>query len=130
MKKHKTRIITFRVPKEIAKIRQEKLKKIAKKKGKDREVSEKSLALCHWSIFVTNCDEKLLSGKMIRSVYRIRWTIELIFKTWKSILKIDECNAIANVNRFKCELYGKFILAVLITNIYVKRQLFFPLNDN
>jgi len=117
-KKHKTRIITFRVPEEIAKIRQEKLKKIAKKKGKDREVSEKSLALCHWSIFVTNCNEKLLSGKMIRSVYRIRWTIELIFKTWKSILKIDECNAIANVNRFKCELYGKLILAVLVTNIY------------
>jgi hypothetical protein len=118
-KKHKTRIITFRVPEELAKKRQEKLKKIAaKKKGKGHKVSEKSLALCHWSIFVTNCDEKLLSGEMIRSVYRIRWTIELIFKTWKSILKIDECNAITNVDRFKCELYGKLILAVLITNIY------------
>lgn len=119
-KKHKTRIIAFRVPEKIAEMRKEKLKKIAKKKGKSREykVSEKSLALCHWSIFITNCNEKLLSGKMIRSVYRIRWTIELIFKTWKSILKIDECNAITNVDRLKCEIYGKLILAVLITNIY------------
>ena len=119
-KKHKTRIVAFRVPEKVANIRREKLKQKAMKNSKKYayKVTEKSLALCDWSIFITNCDENLMTGKMIRSVYRIRWTIELIFKSWKSILKIDECNAKTNVNRLICEIYGKLILAVLIFDIY------------
>ena len=115
-KKHKTRIIAFRVPEEIANRRRQKLKIKSKKNG--FKVSKRSFALCDWTILITNCDENLMTGKMIRSVYRIRWTIELIFKSWKSILKIDECNVKTNVNRLLCELYGKLILATFIHNVY------------
>lgn len=115
-KNHKTRIVAFRVPEEKANSRRANLKKNAKKKR--YEASQKSLDLCDWAILMTNCDKDIIPGEMLRSVYRIRWTIELVFKNWKSILKIDTCNVIKNKNRLLCEIYGKLILATIIHNVY------------
>jgi len=115
-KEQKNRIVAFRVPEEIANLRRAKLIKNSKKKG--RTPSKKSLNMCDWSIFITNCEENKIPGKMIRSFYRIRWTIELIFKNWKSIVKIHKCNVRTNKNRFLCELYAKLIFAVIIHRSY------------
>lgn len=115
-KDQKKRLVAFRAPEEVANRRRANLRKNAKKKG--RTPSEKSLNMCDWSIFITNCNENILPGEMIRSLYRIRWSIELVFKNWKSILKIQNCNAKSNKNRLLCELYGKLILAVIVHNSY------------
>jgi len=115
-KKQKNRIVAFRVPEEVANLRRANLKKNAKKKG--RNPRKKSLNMCDWSIFITNCNETLVPGEMIRSLYRLRWTIELIFKNWKSILRIQKCNVRKNEHRLLCELYAKLIFAVIIHNSY------------
>ena len=123
----KLRVVAYRVPEEIANKRRANLKKKAgKKSGKKKAHTpkKKNLYLCDWSIFVTNTNEKQISSEMIRSVYRIRWSIELIFKNWKSILKIHKSNVIKNENRLKVELYGKLIFAALTHKVY---QLMAPL---
>lgn len=106
------RLIAFRVPEEVANLRRKRLKDQAKKKGK--VPSQKSLALCDWSIFVTNASAQLLPGEMARSLYRVRWCVELIFKSWRSILRMHLSNVRKNHYRLKCELYAKLILATIV----------------
>jgi len=115
-KKLKIRLIGFRVPEEVANMRRKRLKEQARKKG--YTTSKKSLKLSDWSLFVTNASEKLVPGEMIRSIYRVRWCVELLFKSWKSILRVHQSNVRKNHNRFKCELYAKLILAVIIHTMH------------
>ena len=112
----KIRLVVFRVPEEVANMRRKKLKEQARKKG--RIVSKKSLQLCDWSVFVTNASEEIVPGEMIRSIYRVRWCVELIFKSWKSILRMHQSNVRKNHYRLKCELYAKLILAVITHTLH------------
>jgi hypothetical protein len=106
------RLIAFRAPEEVANLRRKKLKDQAKKKG--RTPNQRCLDLCDWSIFVTNASAQVLPGQMARSLYRVRWCIELIFKSWQSILRMHLSNVRKNHYRFKCELYAKLILATIV----------------
>jgi Transposase DDE domain len=106
------RLIAFRAPEEVANMRRKRLKDKAKRKG--RTPSQKSLDLCDWSIFATNASAQLLPGEMVRSLYRVRWCVELIFKSWRSILRIHLSNVRKNHYRLKCELYAKLILAMIV----------------
>lgn len=112
----KIRLVGFRAPEEVANMRRKKLKEQAKKKG--RTVSKKSLKLCDWSLFVTNASEEIVPGKMIRSLYRVRWCVELLFKSWKSILRVHQSNVRKNHYRLKCELHAKLILAVITHTVH------------
>lgn len=112
----KMRLIAFRAPEETANMRRKRLYDQAKKNGSTP--SKKNLELCDWSIFGTNATKELLPGEMIRSIYRIRWCIELIFKSWKSILRIHQSNVHKNHHRLKCELYAKFILIVIVHTVH------------
>ena len=69
---------------------------------------------------MTNTTEKQIPYKMVQNIYRIRWSIELVFKTWKSILKIHKSNVKVNQYRVKVELYAKLILAVITHKVYQK----------
>jgi hypothetical protein len=42
------------------------------------------LALCDWTILVTNVPGELLTPEEAVVLYRARWQIELLFKRWKS----------------------------------------------
>ena len=59
---------------------------------------------------------------MIRTIYRVRWSVELIFKSWKSILRMHKCNVKKNADRLKCELYAKLIFAVIVHTIHSNLQ--------
>jgi hypothetical protein len=117
----KVRFVAFRVPEKIAQVRRGRLIAQAKKKGR-KPPTYKSLLLCSWSIFLTNASEELIPGEMIRSIYRIRWCVELIFKSWKSILRMHLSNVRKNHHRLKCELYAKLIFAVIVNSIYQHLQ--------
>ena len=76
------RLVALRVPEEVAARRRGRLRDDARRKG--RTPSEKSLAWCAWTIYVTNVEPDRLSWKEIIVLYRARWQIELLFKLWKS----------------------------------------------
>lgn len=109
------RLIGFRATKKIADARRRKLLKEAKKKG--RTPSQNHLALCDWTLFVTNAPTEMLPVSIVFSLYRLRWQIELIFKQLKSVLRIHSSNT-AKEYRLKCEILGKLIMAVIIHGIH------------
>jgi len=76
------RMIVLRVPPEKVARRRQKAYERACKHG--TVPSKEQLALCEWTILLTNCPADLLSWKEIVILYRGRWQIELLFKLWKS----------------------------------------------
>jgi hypothetical protein len=104
------RLLAVRVPLEVAEGRRRKLRQRAK--GRGQTPSEKELALCDWTVYVTNAPLELLSLSEAFVLAKLRWQIELIFKLWKSHLFIDEWRT-KKPWRILCELYAKRIGALL-----------------
>jgi hypothetical protein len=100
------RLITQRVPQEVADQRRRRLYEYARKK--QVPVQRKSLALAQWTLVITNVPSELLTGKEVLTLLRIRWQIELLFKLWKSYAKVDEWRS-CNPWRILCEIYAKLI---------------------
>jgi hypothetical protein len=61
---------------------------------------------------MTNISDEILTAKQIYEVYSLRWQIELIFKTWKSVYNMAKIKDV-KIERFECQLYGKLILVLL-----------------
>jgi len=116
------RLVAFRVPRHIAKLRRDRLQKTAKKKG--RTHSDTTWQLCDWSIFITNAPAELVPAQLMRTIYRIRWTIELVFKQFKSLLRIHRCNS-ENESRMLSEALAKLIAAVLIHGLHARANIAF-----
>jgi hypothetical protein len=77
------RLIAWRLPKEQADRRRQKLRQeMLSKKGK--EPSAERLAWCDWTILVTNVPIEKMTPEEAVVLYRARWQVELLFKRWKS----------------------------------------------
>jgi transposase len=109
-KKLKTRLILYKLTKNQLDKRTEKCKKNAKKKGIEK--SDNTIQLLGISIYITNIEESVLSAEQVHEFYSLRWQIEIIFKTWKSIFHIHGVKQV-KIERFQCQLYGKLILLLL-----------------
>lgn len=64
------------------------------------------------NIFISNISREKLSVTNIYAIYRLRWQIELIFKSWKSILNIEQIGQM-NSERFQSVMYLKFLWVLL-----------------
>jgi len=104
------RLMAYRLPQEAASRRREKLKKSASKHG--RLPTARNLALCDWSLYMTNVEKTKLTLKECLILYRVRWQIELLFKLWKTHSQIDQSLSRKSY-RILCEIYIK-LLVVLI----------------
>jgi DDE family transposase len=83
------RIVAWRVPREVADRRRQKL--IAEARRKDGRVpSRERLAWCDWTVLVTNVAAEVLTAKEVAILHRARWQIELLFKRWKSLGLVAE----------------------------------------
>lgn len=113
--KLKTRLIIEAVP---VKIKEERLKVLRKKSrgGKQWRVSQLRKDLAGFNIYLTNADKEVLPTKYIRSIYALRWQIELMFKAWKSLMELDKIKQF-NIFRFECYLYGRLIAILLSQQI-------------
>lgn len=54
--------------------------------------SKERLLLMGWNMFLTNVQAEVWPPKALFWVYRLRWRIEIIFKSWKSHLRFIEFN--------------------------------------
>jgi hypothetical protein len=104
------RLLAARVPPEVARRRQERLRRDAA--AQRRNVSPEVLALAHWTVFVTNVPPASLSLDEALEVGRARWQIELLFKLWKSDGRIDESTS-RKPDRVLCELYAKLVAMII-----------------
>jgi len=113
------RLVAFRVPEEVANRRRQKLRRREVRQKGHHRTSRDTLALCDWNVFMTKAPEGMLPGFMLRSVYRLRWQIELVFKQMKSVLRINECTT-QKQERFLCQTYAKLIGAMLVHVLHAK----------
>jgi len=105
------RLIALRLPDEEVEKRIRKLKAKAQKRGKD--LTQETLELAKWSIYVTNVPEKWLNAGQIHLVYTLRWQIELFFKLCKSEAGINKISS-RKTDRVLCEIYAKLICVVTL----------------
>jgi len=68
---------------------------------------------CGYSIFITNIPEDIFSGKMIITLYKIRWQIELVFLNLKMNVEIDVIKG-TNKHRIEGLVYGRLITILTI----------------
>jgi hypothetical protein len=104
------RLIARRVPAAVAARRRRRLPDKSKRRG-DRPGAP-SLALCEWTILLTNVPRDLLDVEEAVALARMRWQIELIFKLWKSQGGVDEWRG-DDPDSALCQVYGKLLAQVV-----------------
>lgn len=108
------RLVAYRISEEVVAERRRKAQKKAKEMG--RTLSKEKLALLSFSIFATNIPVEIVSSDVIGTIYRLRWEVELIFKTWKSHLKIDVLRGLC-LERILCLIWSRLCMVTLMAHI-------------
>ncbi|WP_002151204.1 IS4 family transposase, partial [Bacillus cereus] len=103
---------------------QKRRAKIAEKeKSQNRTYSEKSKMIAGFNVYVTNTPWEWVPMEPVHELYTLPWQIEIVFKTWKSLFKIDQYGHVKQ-ERLECQLYGKLIAIFLCSSTMFKmRQL-------
>jgi hypothetical protein len=117
-KKVKTRLVAYLVPDEVF----NKRLRTYHKKNKKKTPRAEWVARQRFTILITNVPSEIWPYNIVGTIYKIRWQIELIFKTWKSQMSIHYLKG-TKPERIWCLLYSRMIAAALIFTIYsgVKR---------
>lgn len=104
------RLIAMPVPEEVW---SERIRKAQQKmESMGRSLSDEYKARCRFNVFITNAEANILNAEAVTQLYRLRWQIELIFKSWKSLLGIHKVKSV-KIERFECQLVARFIWILL-----------------
>ncbi len=71
-----------------------------------------------FNLFITNIPRKELPMSGVIQTYHIRWQVELVFKTWKSLFKIDS-NSAMNTCRWQTMTYARLLWIVILWDIFI-----------
>ena len=104
------RLIAYRLREEQANRRRAQLREKCRTHG--RSATEEALELAGWLILMTNAPMDLLPTAAVSFLYRVRWQVELVFKQFKSVLRLDVLVS-ENPARVQCEIWGRLLMAVL-----------------
>jgi hypothetical protein len=85
------RLVALPVPEEVANLRRHKAKISAQQRHRSPPGAE-HLFLMGWNLYLTNVPATTWPPKTLAAVYRLRWRIEIVFKTWKSHLGLRQLN--------------------------------------
>ena len=116
------RLIVEIVPEKVFEERIRKANKQNKENG--WTTSEEYKARCRFNLFITNVPNEVLSSEEVMLTYRLRWQIELMFKNWKSVCKINKLQPM-KYERFACLLFSKLILILLNMQIICNLQVYY-----
>lgn len=120
----KCRIVIIPVSKEEKRVRLKNAKASAKSQGVG--ISKDHRIRCGYKVFITNVDKEIISVDQIKQTYRLRWQIELVFKTWKSFFSINKVKKVKK-ERLECQLLAKLLWIIVnwdlfrISNQYVRK---------
>jgi len=105
------RLIAIPVPPQVARERRQRVLEAAKKRRRS-QLKPETLALCDWTILVTNLPSEHFSPRDIVCLQRLRWQIELLFKLWKTELSMDHWRT-QQPHQILSEIYAKLLLALI-----------------
>ena len=105
------RLLALPVPDEVARERRRRVREAAAKR-KNSRLRPDTLALCDWTILITNLPAEFYPPVKILAFQRLRWQIELLFKLWKSDLSLDQWRS-HKPYQILTEVYAKLLLALI-----------------
>jgi len=85
------RLVALPVPEEVANLRRHRARAAAQHRRRPPPSRER-LFLMGWTLLLTNVPRSIWKPKALVAVYRLRWRIEVMFKTWKSCLGLPYLN--------------------------------------
>lgn len=83
-----------------------------KNKSSNRKLGIDALESIGLNLFVTNVEAIKCNAKEIYELYTLRWQVELIFKTWKSVMQLHKIQPM-NAVRLECILLIKLLWVML-----------------
>jgi hypothetical protein len=110
-----TRVIIQRVPDHI------RDERIRNKKSNHKAKSKEYALWAGINVYLTNTSKEELPAKQAIKLYRARWQVELVFKTWKSYYQINKFKAF-KINRLMCYLYSSLLLVLLQWQVFTYLQ--------
>lgn len=113
--KLKARMVIIPVSDNVYQKRIKGASKHARSKG--CQLTDEYRIKARYNIFITNISSDRFSAQEVLKVYRLRWQVELVFKTWKSSLSVDKTKKVKK-ERFECQLIAKIIWALINWRIY------------
>jgi Transposase DDE domain len=108
------RLFLLLMPQSVYNERLRKANINARKKG--HQVSNEFKARAALNLFITSAPEELIDIDTAWKIYTLRWQIELTFKIWKSICKIDKVKKVKK-DRLECYIWAKLLMIVLCWRI-------------
>ncbi len=128
-----SRLLAYRLPDTVVQERRRKALEEARKKG--RALSQEYLEWLSFGFYITNVSQQVWPAKVVGTVYRLRWQVELTFRHWKSLLKVNVLKG-TRPERIKCLIYGRLITIIMLAIIssyaswyaedYLHRELSLP----
>jgi hypothetical protein len=101
-----------------------KRQRSAKLNTKGRKLSKRTSDQLNWAIFITNLEDSEYTSQTIWALYSLRWRIEILFKTLKTHLHLDNIHNVSS-NQLQVTIMARFALICFITtNIYSKMVAF------
>lgn len=104
------RLFIYLLPEDVYRERMRKLNRTAKKQG--RQLTAESKARAQLTLFITSAPDDVICIETAWKVYTLRWQIELTFKVWKSIWKIDQVKKVKR-ERLECYIWAKLFIIVI-----------------
>jgi hypothetical protein len=108
------RLVATPVPAAVANSRRRKARQ---KMKRDRRYNPNAQAMFFmgWNIFITNVSRDVWKTEELRPIYRLRWQIEMMFKAWKSQLRLAELNY-ASERLLRLSVMTKLLFCALTHN--------------
>ena len=122
------RLVALPVPEEVANLRRHRAKADARRRGRAC-ASAQTLRLMSWTFFLTNVMAAQWPAKALAAVYRLRWRIEIIFKTWKSHLGLRRLNCRTAV-LLELSVLTKLLFCALVCQLCDVLELLCPTEEH
>jgi hypothetical protein len=99
---------------------QKRLKNAQKDSGKKGwKISDQHKVRMRLNLMITNTDSEDIPDEKVYLIYKFRWQVELIFKSWKSSgWNLDKIKKEVKYERYMCVMYAKLLMIILSERIY------------
>lgn len=91
---------------------EEQKQKRFKKKSANRKLGQDALESIGLNLFVTNVEKEKCGAPEVYELYTLRWQVELVFKTWKSVMQLHKIHCM-NPIRLECIILIKLLWVML-----------------